>query len=283
LNFSRLNSFLNWQVRVCNLFGIPIYLHITLVFFLWPALRGGGFGFWYSVEYAALIVLSILLHELGHALTAKHFRMTQLSITLHGFGGFASSSGRGNPKTDLPIILAGPAVTFAIGIVCNLIGNYGLHNATSFDSSVIQFVIIKDIGYVNILMGFLNLIPVLPFDGGNALRAILTFKLHPSKAMRAVAHLGLILTPIMIVCGYAKAMDYLAIFGLIGLLTSVMTLLQTGGIRMGEFFADRRARKEDEAAARRRKEKNENYVAEVNARQREREEKERLRKLLGDD
>jgi Zn-dependent protease len=283
LNFSRLNSFLNWQVRICNLFGIPIYLHITLVFFLWPALRGGGFGFWYSVEFAVLLVLSILFHELGHALTAKHFRLTRLSITLHGFGGFASSSGWGNPRQDLLITLAGPAVTFVVGILCTFIGSNGLHQAMAYDSSTIQFILIRSLGILNIVMGFLNLIPVLPFDGGNALRAILTFRLSPLKALRAVAHLGLILTPVMIVYGIISKADFLLIFGVISLVTSIATLVQSGGIRMGEVFADRRARKEDEAAARRRKEKNEAFVADVHARQREREEQERLRKLLGED
>lgn len=280
---SRLNSILNWQVRVCRLFGIPIYLHITLVFFLWPALRNGGNAFGYLAEFAVLLVFSILLHELGHALTAKYYRLTGLSITLHGFGGFASSSGWGKPKQDLLITLAGPAVTFAIGIACHLIANYGLQSEGLSNGAFIQYEIVKQLAIIQILMGCLNLMPILPFDGGLALKALLTFRMAPTKALRAVAHLSLILAPIVAIYGYAKDMPFVWIFGLMGVFSSLTTLLQTGGVRMGEFFADRRERKEAEANARRRMAKQEEFFADVTARQREREEKERLRKLLGED
>src|SRR5688572_16307404 len=103
---SSLNSILNWSVRVGRLFGIPISLHITLLFFLLPAISGRKLGVWYTLEWIVLVVLSILLHELGHALTAKRFRLTDLSIMLHGFGGFAVSSGNRTPTQSLLISLA---------------------------------------------------------------------------------------------------------------------------------------------------------------------------------
>ena len=93
MNFSRLNGILNWSAHAGRLFGIPIRLHITLLFFLLPAFAGRRIGLGLAFEWVAGIVLSILLHELGHALTAKRLGLTGLSITLHGFGGFASSSG----------------------------------------------------------------------------------------------------------------------------------------------------------------------------------------------
>src|ERR1700733_6616137 len=116
MNFSKLNTILNWSVRVGKLFGIPIYLHITILFFLWPALAHTGLGLAYNVEYAIGVVLSILLHELGHGLTAKYYKQTGLTIMLHGLGGFATSQGYRSPKQELLIVLAGPAVTFALGL-----------------------------------------------------------------------------------------------------------------------------------------------------------------------
>src|SRR2546423_12450579 len=105
MRFSRLNSILNWSIRAGTLFGIPINLHISLLFFLFAALPGRGLDIGHGLEYAALIVLSILLHELGHALVAKHYRLTGLSIMLHGFGGFASSQGPRTPKQTVVIAL----------------------------------------------------------------------------------------------------------------------------------------------------------------------------------
>src|SRR5687768_913999 len=130
MNLSGLNAFLNWNVRVGRLFGIPIHLHISLLFFLWPLLARSSMSTWHVLEYTVGIVLSILLHELGHALTAKKFRMSGLTIMLHGFGGFATSSGYRSPKQALLITLAGPAVTFALGLILLGIGKVGGNAAT---------------------------------------------------------------------------------------------------------------------------------------------------------
>ncbi|MBC8063604.1 MAG: M50 family metallopeptidase [Chlorobia bacterium] len=276
----RLNSFLNWSVRVGRMFGIPISLHITLVFFLVPAISGRGLGLWYSLEWIVLVVLSILLHELGHALTAKRFRLTNLSIMLHGFGGFAVSSGNRTPTQSLMISLAGPAVTFVLGFLCLGIGAYGGDSATPGTQASTQLFLIESLGRFNILLGILNLLPSLPFDGGQALVAILNRRISEFKATRRVGHLGLILTPILAIYGFLTNNGFLTIFGLMGFLTSLMTLLQTGGVRFRESLDDRRDRKEVEAVNKRREEKTQAYLSEVQSREKQREEKERLRKIL---
>lgn len=282
MNFSRLNSFMNLSVRAGRLFGVPIFLHISLIFFLAPALRGASrLGFALEAEYAILIVLSILLHELGHALTAKHFGLTDLSITLHGFGGFAISHGRRTANQSLLISLAGPAVTFALALILLPIGTMGVKSAAS-GSAWMQFEILRTLGWLNLLMGFLNLIPSLPFDGGLALAAILSRRIPDFKAYRRVAHLGLAFTPILTIWGFATGRDYATYFGLIGFVSCLIHLLGTGGIRFGEAAADRRHAKEMEMVKRREAERSGAYLDEVNARLREREEQERLRKLLGE-
>lgn len=281
MNFSRLNSFMNLSVRTGRLFGVPIFLHISIIFFLAPALRASGLGFALGLEYALLIVLSILLHELGHALTAKHFGLTDLSITLHGFGGFAISHGRRTPNQSLLISLAGPAVTFLLALICLPIGSMGLKAAAS-DSAWIQYSIIRNLGWMNLMMGFLNLIPSLPFDGGLALAAILMRRIPEFKTYRHVAHLGLAFTPVLTIWGFLTGRDYATYFGLIGFVSCLIHLLSTGGVRFGEAAADRRSAKEMQAVKRREAERTAAYMDEVNARLREREEQERLRKLLGE-
>jgi hypothetical protein len=96
-----------------------------------------------------------------------------------------------------------------------------------------------------------------------------------------------VVTPIVIAYGILTEQSFISIFGLMGLVASAMTLMQTGGIRFGESFRQRRSRKEDEARRRREREKHEAYQGEVFSRQKERAERERLRKLLevveGDD
>jgi len=281
MNFSKLNAILDWSVRAGSLFGVPIRLHISIVFFLIAALAGNEMGFWYGVEYGVLVVFCILLHELGHALSAKRYGLTGLSIMLHGFGGFAVSHGFRTPKQALLITLAGPAVTFAIGILAIVIGRFGMSGAVFGTEAFKQFYILSFLGGFNILMGFLNLIPVLPFDGGNAFVAILSRKLPELKARRAVAHIGLILAPVLAIIGFVLDRNMVLIFGLMGFISSAMFLTRSGGVKFGEAAADRRERKEDEARLQRERAKNEAYLSEVAKRARDREEQERLKKLLG--
>ncbi|MEZ0327574.1 MAG: M50 family metallopeptidase [Fimbriimonas sp.] len=278
MNLSKLNAIFNWSVRVGSLFGIPIFLNITIIFFLLPALRGSGWDFWHALEYAALIVLSILIHELGHALTAKRYRLKGLSIMLHGMGGFASSTGARTPRQDLLIVLAGPAATFAIGLICLAVARTA--SADPYTEAFNQLFIIEQLGRTNILLGFLNLIPSLPWDGGRALSAILAHRMHEVKALRLVAHLGLIITPPLLLYGIFGGQGFFTLFAIVGLFTSYMTLKDTGGIRFGEALQDRKDRKELEALKKREAAKQEAYLGDVYERQREREEQERLRKMF---
>lgn len=277
MNFSRINQILNWSKRIGSLFGIPIYLHISLLFFLWPILGSLHYRPGIVLEYSAAVVFGILLHELGHALTARHFRQTDISITLHGFGGYAMSTGRRTPMQELWIVLAGPAVTFLFGFLCLGVAAF---RESATGAAQEQLYLFYSLGRLEILIGFLNLIPSLPFDGGLALRAILWRRLVLFKATRRVAHVGLIVSPILLVYGFVTKHDLLLFFGLLGSMASWMTLQQTGGVRFNEAREDRQAAKELEAVKARERERNEQFLDEVAKRRREREEMERLRRLI---
>lgn len=264
------------------MFGIPIHLHITLLFFILPAFSGRQISFWHAVEWAFLIVLSILLHELGHALTAKHYRMTGLSIMIHGFGGFAASSGTRSPQQALRIVLAGPAVTLVLGVLCWGLGRWAL-DATDYGTEVGQQAwMLYALGLMNLQLAVLNMLPCLPWDGGQALQAVLAHRISDFKATRHVAHIGLVVAFFVGGYGLITKTGYLGLFGLVGFVTSLGTLLQTGGIRFQEAFEDRKHRKEVEAVKQREKDRQGAYLDEVAARERERKEQERLRKLLGE-
>ncbi len=170
-------------------------------------------------------------------------------------------------------------MTFAIGGIGLVAGRLGIDHTTS-SAAFAQFALLRGLGSVNILLGFLNLVPSLPWDGGNALRAILTHRMSEFKATRAVAHLGLILCPALFVYGLVVDRAFIEIFAFVGVVASYTTLAQTGGIRFGEVFADRRSRKELEEIKRREEQKAEIFREDVHARQREREERERLRLLF---
>ncbi|HLK13613.1 MAG TPA: site-2 protease family protein [Fimbriimonadaceae bacterium] len=279
MNFSRLNSFLDWSVGVGKLFGVPIRLHLTLLFFLWPVLGPMRTDPWHGIEFAALVVVSILIHELGHALMAKRFNLAGLSIMLHGFGGFAVSQGYRTPKQALAITLAGPAMTFVVAGVAYGIGRGIASSATDFEP-LYQAILFLSLARLNLLLGFLNLLPCLPFDGGHALAEILWFR-HPQfKATRYAAHVGGIVGPVVLVVGLIYGWTLVALFGLLGAVNSLLTAHNTGGIRFGEFFADAKNRRAEVARQQRQRAKTEAYLDDVRAREHTRAERERLRKLF---
>jgi Zn-dependent protease/CBS domain-containing protein len=116
---------------------------------------------------AALYFVSILLHELGHAVQARREGVRVEGITLWLFGGVAQFSGSfPSAGAELRIAIAGPLVTVAVGIVCVVIGLLsGLPPAVDGVAAWL--------GYMNFLLLGFNLLPALPLDGGRVLRALL--------------------------------------------------------------------------------------------------------------
>jgi Zn-dependent protease len=280
MNNLNLRSILNWNVSVGKLFGIRIRLHVTILFFIIPALANRGLNLLVGIEFALAVILSILIHELGHALTAKAFHQKDLEIMLHGFGGFASSQGDRTPKQELLIVFAGPLADFIFGEALLLLSGHMLNGSPLSMQAEQQWLLVSAVGTLNLWLGALNLIPCLPWDGGLIVTALLWYRMNYTKALRITAHLSLVLGPILFIYGFAKGSSFFELFGGVAAFSSYMILRNTGGIRFGEALADHRTRKEEIAFQKRQKEKRDVYIGDVIERQLEREEKERLRKLL---
>jgi len=120
-----------------------------------------------GVVAAALFLLSILLHELGHALQARRDGVEIDGITLWLLGGVARFKG-GFPSAgaELRIAIAGPAVSLTLGVV--FIGAALVPTIPVEADAVLAYI-----GYINILLLVFNMLPALPLDGGRVLRALL--------------------------------------------------------------------------------------------------------------
>jgi stage IV sporulation protein FB len=154
-----------------SLFNIPVrvlpWFWLTLVF-----IGGAGADTKSTIINLLLFILagfiSILVHELGHALTAKHFGK-RVEIVLQAFGGYAAYSGGGRLSRfqSFLITAAGPAIQILLGaavlalvILVDGMSPYGKY----------FFVKLCEISF---LWAVLNLIPVLPMDGGRIMETIL--------------------------------------------------------------------------------------------------------------
>ncbi|RMH41906.1 MAG: hypothetical protein D6689_09865 [Deltaproteobacteria bacterium] len=126
----------------------------------------------------ALVLLafgSVLLHELGHALMARHLGVPVAGIELHFFGGAAKLTRQPRSAGDeIAIAAAGPAVSFALGGVGFVL------------SAITGWWLFSLFGWLNTIVGAFNLIPALPMDGGRILRALLTRRM-PFVAATEVA------------------------------------------------------------------------------------------------
>jgi Zn-dependent protease/predicted transcriptional regulator len=120
-----------------------------------------------AVVAACLFFVSLLGHELGHAVTARREGMEIDGITLWMFGGVARFTGMfPSAGAELRIALAGPAVSLLIGIACSVLA-WALVLPAPVDG------VLAWLGYVNLILLVFNLMPALPLDGGRVLRALL--------------------------------------------------------------------------------------------------------------
>jgi len=129
------------------------------------------------VVWAAVVLVSVLLHELGHAAACLAFGL-EPSIDLHGMGGTTSWSARQQLSAGrrIAISLSGPAAGFLVGAVvvlaARVLGGAGVH-----PEGMGRFAY-GSLLYVNIAWGALNLLPMLPLDGGNAMTQLLNAWTH---------------------------------------------------------------------------------------------------------
>ena len=151
-----------------RLFGIPI--HVS-AFFLLSAVVLGRMGSSDSpVQLAAWIVVmfvGVLLHELGHALTAQAFGQ-EPAVSLHGFGGVTVWQPRGGlgPGRRAVITLAGPMVGIVIGLPALVAG--ALIPKGTLTREILGYVTTVNLGWA-----MLNLLPMLPLDGGRIVASLL--------------------------------------------------------------------------------------------------------------
>lgn len=165
-----------------NLFrvrGIQLAVHFSFFLLLayaawagWVEERAAGV-FWYTFLLLACFAC-VVLHELGHSLTARHFGIGVRRILLLPIGGMAEfESIPRQPRRELLITIAGPAVNFALAALLWLL----LPAAPAEESATLNLL---EAGHVlllwNLLMGGFNLLPAFPMDGGRILRALLVLR-----------------------------------------------------------------------------------------------------------
>ena len=183
------------RIRLFEIFGIPVYLDWSTIFIALMFLQSGSIML--SLGMVVLLLMSIILHELGHSLTARLFGCNARDITLSVIGGCASLE-RMPYKAwqELLTSAAGPLVSFALGLVMIVVSYF-------LPEESLLTVAIFLAGQINFTLGLFNLLPGFPMDGGRIFRSFARFFMPRAKATyvamvvgRAVAVL-LVLLPLL--------------------------------------------------------------------------------------
>jgi Zn-dependent protease len=178
---------LGWSINLFRVFGIQLAIHASFFLLLaywgyqgWQ--EGGTLGAAYSVGLIVLFFGCVILHELGHSLTARRYGIRVPRILLLPIGGMAEMDHiPRKPSQELLITVAGPAVNFVlVAVLLPLTWRtlLGLEDVSeySFSGMTAQLVV------ANLVMGVFNLAPVFPMDGGRIFRALLALQLPYVRA-----------------------------------------------------------------------------------------------------
>jgi len=188
---------MKWSWRIGRIAGIGVYMHVTfLILLLWVAasyymVRHS----WAEAVVGLIFILAlfgiVVLHELGHALTARRFGIRTRDITLLPIGGVARLERMpDDPKQELLVALAGPAVQEVLAAILFglLVAGRGL--VMYNDLTLAGGSFLSKLMWINVGLAVFNLLPAFPMDGGRVLRALLATRMPYVRATHIAASIG---------------------------------------------------------------------------------------------
>lgn len=191
-----------WRFR---LFGHPVRVEWT--FWLVCVLLGAGYariggqeGIRLLVSWVVIVFASILWHELGHAFARRRFREPYSEIRLYSFGGLCSGPGRFTRFEAFWIAAAGPIASLLLGAAAWLLAQVpGVQHP--WLPRTLGMIL-----WVNVGWSVLNLLPVLPLDGGRMTEALLA-----NRAPRLVPRIGLVVATLVAALAVLSGQLWIAI------------------------------------------------------------------------
>lgn len=216
---------MKWSWKLIRIAGIDVYVHATFfILIAWIAM-----SYW-QMEGTVAAVLSgigfilalfgcVVLHEFGHALTARRYGISTRNITLLPIGGIAALERMpDDPKQEMIVALAGPAVNLVIAIALWiwLGASNGLVVVDEWSLSGAPFL--QRLMAINVVLAVFNMLPALPMDGGRVFRAALAMRMDHTLATEKAAKVGQVFALILGFIGllYNPFLVFIALFVWIG-------------------------------------------------------------------
>ena len=212
------------SMKLFRLWGIDVQVHWSfLLILIYGAIiySGGPAGPLVGALYGILVILllfaCVVLHEFGHAVTAKYFGIRVPYITLLPIGGVAQLERMPQkPLQEFLIAIAGPMVNFVLAALLAPLATlaFGLKvqnggAAASAQSLLAQMQtpgltgLLLYLAATNLLLGLFNLLPAFPMDGGRILRALLAMSMPYVQATRVAVAVGRFMAILFAIWGIA--------------------------------------------------------------------------------
>jgi Zn-dependent protease/predicted transcriptional regulator len=200
--FHHRGAAMRWSFKIGRIAGIDLYIHFTFLLFL------GWLAYIYyaphrsvadailGVAFVLAVFATVVLHELGHALTARRYGIETRDITLLPIGGVARLARiPEEPARELAVAVAGPLVNVAIAAILLpiILVSGGFTPVSKWTpNSVIPLggSFIEGLFFVNLWLVAFNAIPAFPMDGGRVLRALLAMTMDYAQATNVAAMIG---------------------------------------------------------------------------------------------
>lgn len=190
---------MKWSWKLGRFAGIDAYVHASFLLLVawaaWAAFQGAGTGLaaLLGVVFLVGVFASVLAHEFGHALVARHYGIRTRRIVLWPIGGVAQLEGEPrSPKQELHIALAGPAVNFVLAAALFVVVKV---------LALPSFGLLSSLMVANLTLGLFNLVPAFPMDGGRVLRAFLATRLGGGRATEIAVKVGKVAAVAFVIAG----------------------------------------------------------------------------------
>jgi Zn-dependent protease/CBS domain-containing protein len=248
------------SIPIGRIFGIPLRIDYSwfLIFALitWTLATGyfpGEFKGWPVAQYwvvgvitAIVFFASVLLHELGHSLVARRYKITVNSITLLIFGGVSEIKDEpGSALSNFWISISGPIVSLLLAGFFSLL-------AVIFSTVQPLLALAKYLAYINLLLGVFNLIPGFPLDGGGVLMSVVWGITHKRRlGILVAASVGSFFAYVLIALGAYQVLTGSFLNGLWTVFIGWFILNASGGqVRREKIKSELAGHKVSEAMSR---------------------------------
>ncbi len=230
--------------------GIDIRLHPTMALVVFWAVYQWGIagshglsGIVFGLAFVCAIFLLVLVHELGHGLMAHEYELTVRDITLLPLGGVARVEQMpSNTRVETMVALAGSLTNLAIAaialpfmllwVVVSDLTFGGMLQSYRFDTPSIQSFVLY-LYLANLLLGFINLLPVFPMDGGRVLRSALSELMSRRQATQVAVFVTMLFS--VVVGAFALASGEILLL-LICLMLVGFSLAEGRAVRLEEHL-----------------------------------------------